>query len=101
MKKEGDSEMRDEYDFTHAVRAKHATRMTVRERGELLRRSAVQDVQTWISHALTEVQALEAAFFSYLVLTRDQPPEHAGALAAAAMGIAIQLWIRVRQDPTP
>lgn len=86
MRKEGDSEMRDEYDFTNAVRAKHAARMTVRERGELLRRSAVQDVQTWISHALTEVQALEAAFFSYLVLTRNQPPEHAGALAAAALG---------------
>lgn len=84
--RKGDSEMRDEYDFTSAVRAKHAARMTVRERGELLRRSAVQDVQTWISHALTEVQAVEAAFFSYLVLTRNQPPEHAGALAAAALG---------------
>jgi len=48
--------MRDEYDFSAAVRGRHAGRLTVRERGELLQRSAVQDVQTWIISALVEVQ---------------------------------------------
>nr|ASV46975.1 hypothetical protein [uncultured bacterium] len=56
--------------------------MTVRERGELLQRSAVQDVQTWIGHALIEVQRLEAALFSYLVLTRNEQPGQAGPAAA-------------------
>ena len=85
MKREGDAEMRDEYDFSSAVRGRHAGRLTVRERGELLQRSAVQDVETWISHALIEVQRLEAALFSYFVLTRNRPPEQAGALAASLL----------------
>jgi hypothetical protein len=85
MKKEGDAEMRDEYDFSRAVRGRHAGRLTVRERGELLQRSAVQDVQAWISNTLIEVQRLEAALFSYFVLTRHQLPQQAGALAASLL----------------
>jgi hypothetical protein len=85
MKREGDAEMRDEYDFSSGVRGRHAARLTARERGELLRRSTVQDVQIWISYALTEVQGLEAALFSYLVLTRNQRPEQAGRIAAALL----------------
>jgi hypothetical protein len=85
MKREGDAEMRDEYDFSSGVRGRHAARLTVRERGELLRRSTVQDVQIWISYALTEVQRLEATLFSYLVLTRNQRLEQAGPLAAALL----------------
>ncbi len=77
--------MRDEYDFSRAVRGRHAGRLTVRERGELLRRSAVQDVQAWISNTLIEVQCLEATLFSYFVLTGYQLPEQAGALAASLL----------------
>lgn len=78
MKKELEFEMRPEYDFSGGVRGRHAARFTGRERDELFRRAAVQDLQTWIAHALLQVQALEAALFTYLVLAQDDSPEQAG-----------------------
>ena len=77
--------MRDEYDFSSATRGRHAERLTAREGGELLLRSAVQDVQTWIVSALVEIQRLEAALFSYFVITHGRLPEQAGVLAAALL----------------
>jgi hypothetical protein len=85
MRGERDWEMRPEYDFSGGVRGRHAARMTEREKEELLRRAAVQDVQTWIGYALLQVQSLEAALFTFLVLAHDHSPEQAVAKAAALL----------------
>jgi hypothetical protein len=78
--------MRQEYDFSRGGHPRHAGRLTVRERGELLQHSAVQDAQTWIISARVAVQRLEATLFSYFVLARNQLPVEAGALAASLLG---------------
>jgi len=83
MKQDTDVEMRAEYDFTNAARGRHAARFGTRQREELLRTAASRDVQTWISYSLLKVQALEAALFSYMVLTEEQTPEHASEEATA------------------
>jgi hypothetical protein len=85
MKKEAEFEMRDEYDFSGGVRGRHAARFTAQEREDLFRRAAVEDVQTWTMSSLYEVQALEAAFFSLLVLAENRSPDEAATGAAALL----------------
>ncbi|HEX8363588.1 MAG TPA: hypothetical protein VF613_25935 [Longimicrobium sp.] len=85
MKKEAELEVRDEYDFSGGVRGRHAARFTARERDDLFRRAAVEDVQTWTMISLYEVQALEAAFFGLLVLTENRSPDRAAAESAALL----------------
>jgi hypothetical protein len=75
--------MREEYDFSGGVRGRHAARFTADERSDLFRRAAVEDVQTWMMIALYEVQALEAALFTLLLLAENRPPARALAEAAA------------------
>lgn len=83
MKKVAEIEIRDEYDFSGGIRGRHAARFTPTEREDLLRQAAGQDLQTWTMLALYEVQALEAALFSLLVLAADRSPDEALVTAAA------------------
>lgn len=85
MKKDSEFEMRAEYDFSGAVRGRHAARLSALEKEKLRNRAAVQDFQTWINFALVEVQAFEAALFRFMVLARNDSPEQAGQKAAALL----------------
>ena len=85
MKREADFEMRPEYDFSGGVRGRHAARFTAEERDELVRRASSQDVQTWTAYSLLQVQELEAALFTYLVLAEKRSPEQAGAEAVTLL----------------
>lgn len=87
MSEEPDFEMRESYDFSQAARGRHAARMTAREREELLLSSAAGDVQTWLSYALQQVQALEMALFTYLVLGVNHSPEEAWSATAASFDV--------------
>lgn len=77
MSTEADPVMREEYDFSGGVRGRHAARFSAEGRQELLRRAAWQDVQVWTTHALVEVQQLEAALFACLHLVLGASPETA------------------------
>lgn len=85
MKREADFEMRPEYDFSGGVRGRHAARFTAVERDELVRRATIQDVQNWTANALLQVQELEAALFTYLVLAENRSPQQAGAEAVSLL----------------
>lgn len=82
MSEESDFEMREEYDLSRAVPSRHAARMTAEAREALHERAAAGTVQAWISHCLRQIQAVEAAMFSYLVLVRNEAPEQAAQTAA-------------------
>lgn len=76
-----DDEM-PEFDFSNAVRGAFANRWTPAEREALLRDSAYGSVRTMTQYAGEQVQALEAALFSYLVLTGNQTSKQAANTAA-------------------
>jgi len=80
-----DKEMRPEYDFSGAVRAKYAARFSEKERSELLRRSAALDGHYWFGHTLKRIQELEAMVVAYLTLGLNRSPEAAGDEAAALL----------------
>jgi hypothetical protein len=85
MKKGAEIEMREEYDFSGGVRGRHAARFAADERDALFRTAAVQDLQTWTLLALYEVQALEAAVFTFLVLAGNRAPGDALVTSAALL----------------
>ena len=87
MKRNPESDMREEYDFSGGVRGRHAARMTAEDRADLSRSAAIQDLQTWIGHSLLQVQVFEAALFAYLVLTEHDSPKQAGEKAAQVFDI--------------
>jgi hypothetical protein len=70
VEREDDDEMLPEYDFSNAVRGAFAGRWTPEEREWLLRESAVRTAQAWHRFALERVQALEAALFTFGVVTK-------------------------------
>jgi hypothetical protein len=80
-----DSDMRPQYDFSGAKRAKYAARFTEEERSELLHRSATLDGQYWLGHTLQRIQELEAVVVAYLTLGLNRTPEAAGIEAAALL----------------
>ena len=77
--------MRPEYDFSGAVRAKYAARLSEKERAELRRRSAAVDGHYWFGHTLRRIQELEAMVVAYLTLALNRNPEAAGGEAAALL----------------
>lgn len=77
MLKDTEIDMREEYSFAGGVRGRYAGRFTPHEREELIRRSALHDVQLWIARALLQVQSLEASLVAYLVLAWGESPEGA------------------------
>lgn len=85
MAMNADREMRPEYDFSGAVRAKYAARLNAQERSELLRRSAAMDGHYWFGHTLQRIQELEAMVVAYLTLALNRSPEAAGSEAAALL----------------
>ncbi len=73
--------MRPEYDFSQAVRGKHAARFAVSpdEPPPAWFRDAIRyDRQAWISEALRRSQELEAVLVAYLTLAFHLEPEAAG-----------------------
>lgn len=78
-------DMRPEYDFSNARRAKYAAGLSEGERGELLHRSAALDGQYWFGHTLQRIQELEAMVVAYLTLALDRTPEVASKEAAAIL----------------
>jgi hypothetical protein len=72
MRAEHDDEMRPEYDFSNGVRGKYAGRWTPEQREQLHRESSLASVRTVGGYALEQVQALEAALFTHLVLAGRQ-----------------------------
>jgi hypothetical protein len=65
--------MLPEYDFSDAVRGAFAGRWTAEEREQILRDSIVCTARAWHQFALVRVQALEAALFTFGVVTTPAP----------------------------
>jgi hypothetical protein len=77
MRAEHDDEMLPEYDFSNGVRGKYAGRWNAEQREQLLREASLGSVQTVGGYALEQVQALEAALFTYLVLAGHESVQSA------------------------
>lgn len=71
-----------EVDFSKGVRGAFANWWTPEEREALLRDSAYGSVRTMTKYAGEQVQALEAALFSYLVLAGAQTSDQAADMVA-------------------
>jgi hypothetical protein len=82
MKKDEHDEILPEYDFSGGVRGRYAARIAESARAELLARSAAQDVQVWLTQALTQVQSVEAGVVAFLALVAEETPAEAGESAA-------------------
>lgn len=77
MPKDTELDMQEEYSFAGGVRGRYAARFTPREREELVRRSALHEVQLWIARALLQIQSLEATPVTYVALAWGESPEDA------------------------
>ncbi len=77
MPKDTELDMQEQYSFAGGVRGRYASRFTPDEREELVRRSALHDVQLWIARALLQVRSLEATLVTYLALAWGETPQRA------------------------
>jgi hypothetical protein len=77
--------MLPEFDFSNGVRGAFANRWTPEEREAILRDSAYGSVRTMTQYAGEQVQALEAALFSYLVLAGNETSHQAANTAAGLL----------------
>lgn len=75
------TDLRPEYDFSKAIRGKHAARFSVspEEPAPAWLRDAIRyDRQAWLSEALRRIQELEGLLVVYLVLAFHLEPSSAG-----------------------
>lgn len=85
MPREKDAEMKKEYRFAGGTRGRIASRFTSEERKHLVDKASLQDLHTWIAHALLKLQGLEAILVTYAALGWQEPFEKAAEYAARAL----------------
>ncbi len=76
-----DNDIREEYDFSSAVRGKHAHRFGFSATDEVppwFREAVHYDRQSWVSEALRQTQDLESLLVAYLSLAFQLDPREAG-----------------------
>jgi hypothetical protein len=80
-----DDEEMPEFDFSNGVRGAFANRWTPEEREAILRDSAYGTVRAMTQYAGEQLQALEAALFTYLVLAANETSHQAANTAAGLL----------------
>lgn len=85
MSREKDTEMKMEYRFAGGTRGRFAGRFTPEQRKQLVDKASLQDLHTWIAHALLKLQGLEAILVTYAALGWQESLETAAEYAGRAL----------------